>query len=552
MGISTLARLLAAVVVAGLLLGDASPGASNHERFLVENSDENVDGTTLGGINWPWIIEAVPFHVCGISELSPDATAGIEAAIQSWEPVLPVGTQFDPSCPGSRILNLISESASGADYCQQPPPPNQGNVVACFEDALVSGGVRGGQYGGMPTIGFNDDDDGYDFSPAGWQATMAHELGHVFGLDEAYCDSPGCTTPSPQATIMTSANTITQQNGRKLVTGSASGSLGPTPLDIADVNALYDHEPVQDVTSANLYSDAVVQFMDTNWAEAEYQVDVSIYDPTTQQSYYITDFTVKTGIAGMGGYPPRLPGAGAPQVRQGFFWNKSDFSALEGNYRFCVNATSAVYGVDPADSECTQEYLYPDDVDGDGYSGVAEQHLPLCNRYGSANFADLDRDDDGDGRPNDGCPDDGAPETGAQCDNAANDDPWDDPLVNDGCGVLGDVSEGGISIGTLHNVGCSYYSWGWPADVYRQGTSQLKVTIQDLTSFIAPTRRLGTSPWQNGYDARWDLEPGKSVLYSSWINILDVTTLFTAPYYPTMPPYDGLTRHLNGPACIIQ
>jgi hypothetical protein len=343
----------------------------------------------------------------------------------------------------------------------------------------------------------------------------------------------------------------TQPNGRTLITGSESGSLEPTSDDMADVRALYDHEAVQDVTSANLYSDAVIQFMDTNWAEGEYHVDVSIYDPTTQQSYYITNFTVKSGIAGIGGYPARLAGAAAPQVRQGFFWNKSDFSALEGNYQFCVNATSAIYPVDPADSECTYEYLYPDDVDGDGFSGVVEQFLPLCNRYGSANFADLDRDDDGDGRANDGCPDDGAPETGAQCDNAANDDPWDDPRVNDGCPVFGDVSEGGISIGTFHNVGCSYYPWGWPADVYRQGASQLKINIQDITSYIAPIRRLNTSPWQNGFDVRWDLQPGKGVIYSTWINILDLTTLFVSPY-PTIPPFYGVIRPFNGPACIIQ
>jgi hypothetical protein len=69
----------------------------------------------------------------------------------------------------------------------------------------------------------------------------------------------------------------------------------------------------------------------------------------------------------------------------------------------------------------------------------------------------------------------------------------------------------------------------WPADVYSgAGTPDSTdfVTIQDLTSFLAPVRRLDTSQNDPAYNRRWDLVPGNGNFLTS-INIQDLTNLIT-------------------------
>ncbi|MFQ5516550.1 MAG: hypothetical protein ACE5E8_03165 [Acidimicrobiia bacterium] len=69
-----------------------------------------------------------------------------------------------------------------------------------------------------------------------------------------------------------------------------------------------------------------------------------------------------------------------------------------------------------------------------------------------------------------------------------------------------------------------------------------RVEITDLTSFITPVRRLGTSPNDPGYDQRWDLHPGSGG-FSSTINILDLTTLIVLrpPMFSGQPAFGGPT-----------
>ena len=85
-------------------------------------------------------------------------------------------------------------------------------------------------------------------------------------------------------------------------------------------------------------------------------------------------------------------------------------------------------------------------------------------------------------------------------------------------------------------------SRNWPADV-AGGTSANKVDISDISSVLAPVRRLGTSPGDAGYDARWDLAPGKGVFRDN-INVSDLTQLITVA-----PPMFGGQRAFGGPAC---
>ena len=89
---------------------------------------------------------------------------------------------------------------------------------------------------------------------------------------------------------------------------------------------------------------------------------------------------------------------------------------------------------------------------------------------------------------------------------------------------------------------------GWPLDFVSGGTpnSTNQVTITDLTSFLAPTRRINTNPNDSGFSTRWDLLPGAGV-FGDVINISDLTALFSGT--TGSPPMLGGPRALNGPDC---
>ncbi|MBI4037918.1 hypothetical protein HY382_02645 [Candidatus Curtissbacteria bacterium] len=79
----------------------------------------------------------------------------------------------------------------------------------------------------------------------------------------------------------------------------------------------------------------------------------------------------------------------------------------------------------------------------------------------------------------------------------------------------------------------------WPADI----NNDKKVTITDITSFLAPVRRLDTSPGDANYSRRWDLVPGKGT-FSKDVNVQDLTSITTVA-----PPMFGGQRAMNGPGC---
>ncbi|HSP55182.1 MAG TPA: thrombospondin type 3 repeat-containing protein [Dehalococcoidia bacterium] len=85
----------------------------------------------------------------------------------------------------------------------------------------------------------------------------------------------------------------------------------------------------------------------------------------------------------------------------------------------------------------------------------------------------------------------------------------------------------------------------WPADLVSGGVpdSTNRLTITDLTSFLAPVRHINTSETDAGYDVRWDLVPGAG-LFSKVINISDLTSVIVVG-----PPMLGGARAFNGLSC---
>jgi hypothetical protein len=99
-----------------------------------------------------------------------------------------------------------------------------------------------------------------------------------------------------------------------------------------------------------------------------------------------------------------------------------------------------------------------------------------------------------------------------------------------------DERESGL-IGTNSVKPCG--TGGWPADLV-DGWGPGAVTVQDVTSFLTPVRRLDTNPGDEEYDPRWDLVANK---FGAAISIGDLSALFAGP--AAHPPMLGGERALN-------
>jgi hypothetical protein len=194
-----------------------------------------------------------------------------------------------------------------------------------------------------------------------------------------------------------------------------------------------------------------------------------------------------------------------------------------------------------------------DDFDGDGFAALFDGD---DDDDGEGDDSDGDDDNDGvgddadDDDDNDGESDDDDDEDGDDDDDAADDCDTDDDDdgVDDGddnCQELpnslqddqdedghGDECDDGdgdgfvdadeLHVGTQPGERCS--GAGWPANTLDTGTSASKLDIQDVLSFVSPVRRLGTSPGDAGFDARWDLMQG-TVFNGHHINMQDITAV---------------------------
>jgi hypothetical protein len=95
-------------------------------------------------------------------------------------------------------------------------------------------------------------------------------------------------------------------------------------------------------------------------------------------------------------------------------------------------------------------------------------------------------------------------------------------------------------VGTSNQDPCG--SSGWPADINSTGLSTNKLDIQDLASFVAPVRRLNTSPGDLDFNARWDLIPGTTI--GDHINVTDLSAAVSGqtgypPMFAPLPPATG-------------
>jgi hypothetical protein len=139
----------------------------------------------------------------------------------------------------------------------------------------------------------------------------------------------------------------------------------------------------------------------------------------------------------------------------------------------------------------------------------------------------LDDDNDGENDNVDNCPTVANPGQEDEDD----DDHGDECDDGDGDGFV-DARE--LHVGTSTTARCG--SSGWPLDLLPGGFQPNTLNIQDIATFVAPVRRLGTSPGDPAYSSRWDLSAGSSI--GGTVNIQDIASLIVGPAaHP--PMFDG-------------
>jgi hypothetical protein len=88
----------------------------------------------------------------------------------------------------------------------------------------------------------------------------------------------------------------------------------------------------------------------------------------------------------------------------------------------------------------------------------------------------------------------------------------------------------------------------WPSDLISGSVpnSTDKVNILDMSSFLAPVRRLDSKWGQTAYLRRWDIMPGAS-FGSNWISVQDLSALIAGT--SGFPPMFSGVRAFGGPSC---
>jgi hypothetical protein len=229
--------VLLSVAVAALWLLGAPSAYAHHHRFLAENADyldtnppdppaasaPYYSDPTYTWARQEWTLGSAPTYYCDglASGAAEDAIADWVSHYTTW----PINPVLRARCGTGQTMDIVNDVSWSGFPCGA-------GAVSCVEPSWYYDITAGGYYFNYTRIWVNMSYyNSYTYN--GMRSTIAHELGHTFGLDEAYFEANfGCDYSS--TSIMNTASI----NGRQ-VTGGCNGAVGPSQSDVNDVQAFY-------------------------------------------------------------------------------------------------------------------------------------------------------------------------------------------------------------------------------------------------------------------------------------------------------------------------
>ncbi len=193
----------------------------------------NAGGYGLNGsYTWAmktWAIEGQTTRYCnGLGDTANGQPAS--DAILDWEAQFAFPwNEFTAYCAPGQRMDIVDSRWTGS------PCPG---AVACPDPTWVFDSTRNGYY--IDYVRIWVDTDGYRYTPLGMRDTIAHELGHVYGLHEQYLNdasySLGSIVCNPS---VTSVMNMFVRDSTGAVAGGCGGVNGPAQQDNNNAHEFY-------------------------------------------------------------------------------------------------------------------------------------------------------------------------------------------------------------------------------------------------------------------------------------------------------------------------
>lgn len=171
---------LAGIALGVLWMLATPPVYADHYVYRAKRYNDTGEGDKTVAMK-TWAIEGQTTRYCVGPQVQRQA---IFDAIGDWESQFAFPyNEFRHECGSAQRMDVVDNVGWQGYSCSQGP-----NVAGCVQPFWAVDSTRNGRYIDYMRVWVNTRDNAFTYS--GMRATIAHEVGHVYGLDEAYLHDP--------------------------------------------------------------------------------------------------------------------------------------------------------------------------------------------------------------------------------------------------------------------------------------------------------------------------------------------------------------------------